>query len=760
MVISIDNCYNIIYNYVSLRTISNKLMIMIQEIYSNMIFNNKNIKRITAAAIGTILMAQYIPTAEASGAVITNDMYVYEFLTGQLQLNHAAASGLMANVDQECAFIPTASWTDINGKTSYGLMQWNGPRFEQLKNFCSAGGYAYDTLEGQLAFLEYELTGPYSGYYDYLLNGIENSEQGAYDAAYFWAEQYEVCRRKYFEPRAELARDYYYPAYLEYSSVPAAVTDDSFYAVLAGADSCLVLSEKDGSLQMAEPSENACDIWFFENNGNDTYRVTNCETSAELSPDGKSRMWSFYETANGFMLKEDGSQEVLGIFDDNKLCMQIGGGSENQSFLLLRKQPADMPEDFSAVSSPAPSVTKFSWKAANGADSYNLKIYSGIKTEGEPYTAIENIKETACELSLPAGMYTAVAESVNECGDIAGKPYSFEIKKQKPCDLGESFYGKISWNGKLQYITKTDESEVCSSPATFEEDQLWRFVKNNDGSYRIYSVSDESTLGFNEENNVCADEAFQSDFMIYGNESEGYVIEEKDRGIFLSAAEMAKFCGRNFENSMLQTFAVEKYDFKAPELSADVSGGEKEPVIFSWEKADCAEGYVLSVKDEEGRASASVKIRGNTGQADISLAEGKYTAEISASSSVTGENAESEKLEFYVKDLPERPSTGIGINTDPGMLSFYWNECQGADSYSYEIRNEQTGETAAKKEDIHELAGKEKLDAGKYIITVTAKNKNGTISSHDVCAELNEINGSVCISMKSVLASKKQYVQE
>lgn len=732
-------------------------MIKIQEIHKNMIFNN--IKRITAAAIGTILMAQYIPSIDVSGETITNDMYVYEFLTGQLQLNHAAASGLMANVDQECAFIPTASWTDINGKTSYGLMQWNGPRFEQLKNFCSDNGYGYDTLEGQLAFLEYELTGPYSGYYDYLLNGIENSEQGAYDAAYFWAQEYEVCRKIYFEPRANLARDYYYPAYLEYSSVPAAITDDSFYAVLSGANSGLVLSEKDGSLQMTEPSENACDVWFFEKNGNDTYRVTNCETSDELSPDGKSRLWSFYETANGLLLKEDGSEEVLGIYDEGKLCMQIGGGSENQSFLLVKKQPADMPEELSAVSSPAPSVTKFSWKSANGADSYNLKIYSGIKAEGNPYMTIENIKETVCELSLPSGIYTAVAESVNECGSTVGKPYSIEIKKQKPCDLGESFYGKISWNGKLQYITRTDEAEVCSNPATFEKEQLWRFVKNSDGSYRIYSCSDENALGFNEENTAYADEASKADFMIYGSESEGYIIEEKDKGLFLSAAEKARFSGRNFEDNSLQRFAVEKYDFKAPALSADVSGGAKEPVVFSWDKADCADSYVLSVKDEEGKAAASVKIRGNTGQADISLEEGKYTAEISAVSSVTGENAVSEKLEFYVKDLPERPCTGIGINTDPGMLSFYWNECEGAESYSYEIRNEQTGEMAAKKENLHELTGKEKLDAGKYIITVTAKNKNGTISSHDVCAELNDINGSVCISMKSVLASKKQYVQ-
>ena len=70
MVISIDNCYNIIYNYVNLRTISNKLMIMIQEIYSNMIFNNIGSKSINYISKQAILLKN------TNGVTISNSKFI------------------------------------------------------------------------------------------------------------------------------------------------------------------------------------------------------------------------------------------------------------------------------------------------------------------------------------------------------------------------------------------------------------------------------------------------------------------------------------------------------------------------------------------------------------------------------------------------------------------------------------------------------------------------------------------------------------
>ena len=55
-----------------------------------------------------------------------------------------------------------------------------------------------DSLDGQLAYLENDLLTTYAPYYyDTLLNDFENSEDGAYEAAYSWAAIYEVCSTLY-----------------------------------------------------------------------------------------------------------------------------------------------------------------------------------------------------------------------------------------------------------------------------------------------------------------------------------------------------------------------------------------------------------------------------------------------------------------------------------------------------------------------------------------------------------------------------------
>ncbi|MBQ8724293.1 MAG: hypothetical protein IJY74_01305, partial [Oscillospiraceae bacterium] len=405
---------------------------------------------------------------------MTNDMYVYQFLTEDLNLHHAAASGIMANVDQECGFVPTASCIDTNGLVSYGLMQWNGPRFAQLKSFCEANGYAYDTIEGQLAYLEYELSGPYSGFYSYLLYDIEDTAEGAYNAAYFWAERYEVCSSSYFEKRGSLARDWYYPAYIEYSPSAAVYMGEDFYASLTNAETGTVLSTDDEFLRLKETSENdSSQVWHFTHMGNNTYNAVNSGSGLSLSADGTEHLWYFYGSGDGFMLKSSAAGGVLGYDENSELQLQICGGSQRQIFKLCTKTPAAAPEKLTAVYSDAPSVTSFSWNAAENADSYRIRIYSGAAAEGTPYTVQSGLNITSYSMNLPAGTYTAVLEAVNECGYFSCEPVTFTIGQQKPADLGSSFYANISWNNKLMYLTKTESAEVNYSAIDHQKDQLW-----------------------------------------------------------------------------------------------------------------------------------------------------------------------------------------------------------------------------------------------------------------------------------------------
>lgn len=141
-----------------------------------------------------------------------NQKKIYEFMKDKMGFNTAAACGVLANIYSESGFNPTASCIDVNGLTSFGICQWNGPRYEALKTYCSANGYDYKTVDGQLKYLKYELEGSESSACS-KIKTVENTAEGAYTAGYNWARYFERCASVYYESRAKLARDTYWPMY-------------------------------------------------------------------------------------------------------------------------------------------------------------------------------------------------------------------------------------------------------------------------------------------------------------------------------------------------------------------------------------------------------------------------------------------------------------------------------------------------------------------------------------------------------------------
>ena len=102
----------------------------------------------------------------------------YKFMTTQMGLNRAQALGILANVKRECGFNYTAV---ENGGGGYGLIQWTGGRRTALVNWCNAhpSSGAYNTLEGQLAYLKVEMTMPdvaWTGTNPWTSGGVSYSE--------------------------------------------------------------------------------------------------------------------------------------------------------------------------------------------------------------------------------------------------------------------------------------------------------------------------------------------------------------------------------------------------------------------------------------------------------------------------------------------------------------------------------------------------------------------------------------------------------
>jgi hypothetical protein len=153
-----------------------------------------------------------------------NEQIIYNFLRNEMNLNQAAACGVLANIRTESNFNPI----QIGDKgTSYGICQWHdskyGNRKQNLINWCKKNAYDYKTLTGQLNYLKYELSANnysilYNGktIYNYLLS-VSNDANGAYNAGYYWCYNYELPTNKTASSieRGNLAKDTYWSKYNE-----------------------------------------------------------------------------------------------------------------------------------------------------------------------------------------------------------------------------------------------------------------------------------------------------------------------------------------------------------------------------------------------------------------------------------------------------------------------------------------------------------------------------------------------------------------
>lgn len=130
----------------------------------------------------------------SSDEVSANEQKVYRFLTRKMGLNTAAVCGIIANIRAESNFNPTFS--DDTG-TSYGICQWRSDRKNSLINWCRDNHHKYNTLSGQLYYLQYEISQNnrevlWNGQdlYDKLLE-VDNTAAGAYMAGYLWCRDFE-----------------------------------------------------------------------------------------------------------------------------------------------------------------------------------------------------------------------------------------------------------------------------------------------------------------------------------------------------------------------------------------------------------------------------------------------------------------------------------------------------------------------------------------------------------------------------------------
>lgn len=247
-----------------------------------------------------------------------NQKKIYQFMKKEMGFNTAAACGVLANIYCESGFNPMASCIDINGLISYGICQWNGPRYEALKNYCSANGYDYKTVDGQLKYLKYELQSSESNACKMVKN-VDNNANGAYTAGYNWARYFERCTSVYYESRAKLARDTYWPMYGKSDAdVPAKENYSITYELDGGKNNSLnpdTYADTSDTITLYAPTKEGYTFVAWYTNSAMTKKITTI-------PKGSTGNLCVYAKwkANTYTIRFKGNGATSGSMSDMKDC--------------------------------------------------------------------------------------------------------------------------------------------------------------------------------------------------------------------------------------------------------------------------------------------------------------------------------------------------------------------------------------------------------------------------------------------------------
>ena len=157
----------------------------------------------------------------ANGMIVLaedNETIIYQYLRNDLQLNEAGASGVLSNLFFESSFNPNAS---SPGGSYYGIVQWGGGRKTNLENYVASLGVDRSDLKAQLDFMKQELNmAYYRSVYNDLLS-VDNTADGAAQAADIFKRRYEVASDP--KDRTQKARDFFAKYYVAPTPTPSPV---------------------------------------------------------------------------------------------------------------------------------------------------------------------------------------------------------------------------------------------------------------------------------------------------------------------------------------------------------------------------------------------------------------------------------------------------------------------------------------------------------------------------------------------------------
>lgn len=469
---------------------------------------------------------------------------------------------------------------------------------------------------------------------------------------------------------------------------------DNFYAYIINTKSWKhVTPDLSGNNISISSGDADSKVWHFERQGDGSYKITAQDgrcMDVEMGGTEKGTNVSLYEYSGAnnqrwYITGESGAYEFRAACSSNVLDVS-GDSSEDGTNVQMWERHGGSAQKFSiwgkdAVKSGHACVAAGStytptsiWWDNTNADCYDVKIWKGKVWEGEPYKILEGLRETSCEINLPAGYYEGYVDYKNGYSLAKSENnFSFTISDGQPVDIGDSKYVQILIK-KNWHPLSNDNGNVALGYNTGTNEELWKLERQGDGSYVIRSVKDGKVLDVDNGRNADGTNVQVWDYnggdgqkwYIYGRWNGEYYLKPKCASRVLDVTHGNNNSGDNVALYGLNYSDAQRFEFWGypvpgkSELTCS-PGTSYSKTSFEWSATSDTKDYNLRIYKGKCQEGENVKsLWGLTGtKCSVSLPAGEYEAYIDSSCDYTC--TKSNVVKFTVRE--DTASTPVNLGT-------------------------------------------------------------------------------------------------
>lgn len=445
------------------------------------------------------------------------------------------------------------------------------------------------------------------------------------------------------------------------------------------------------------PKPGAVAVWSGDKYGHVAYVTSGSGNTFTVNEGGRTDLdhTASQGVAYGYTLTNAvGGQRP---YDTNKIL--LGFIYPSESAPIVGKSTVSVTKGTSAT------ATKITWTAASNASYYNLRLYKYNGTEYVTYKDINNLTSRSYSITLAAGHYAAAVTACNGGSSTTSANAHFTINSwyadKTAVNLGDDFYARIVLTSTniapgVNASTRNIENVTYDNERNMNyRSQFWHFVRNSDGSYKIFNAFSSyygnnqplEAVGTTSGSRVALGTYYSGNnkqlWYIYGPENGKYIIRNKASDFVLNvdcayASAGTKLQIWTYTDSVAERMTIEKHTPVNKTTLGVRAYSENDDVYFHWTKPSGElKWYYMHIDqiDASGKIIKSYdqsNIDPETTYKYVKLPAGNYKASITSNSLFN--SAFSDEIEFSVdtncihswkKETTKAPTcTESGIQTN------------------------------------------------------------------------------------------------